>query len=75
MVRISDGFVVSREYGPANGWSAGDRVEIGAEGGGGHRYPNALGRADDALRFIVRGPNGSDSGVRSAVLGFQREIP
>jgi hypothetical protein len=74
MVRMSDGQVVSREYSPASGWQSADRVEIGAEGGGGHRFPNVLRFDDRRLRFVVRGPNGNVSGTSSAVLAAQRPL-
>jgi len=70
MVRRSDGYVVSRHYTPASGWSSADRVEIGAEGGGNYGFPNVLRHTDGRLRLMVRGPAGATS--RTAVLAFQR---
>jgi hypothetical protein len=72
MIRISDGFLVSRHYTGAAGWSPTDRVEIGPEGGGNYDSPNALGPIDGRLRLIVRGPAASAS--RSAVLAFERPL-
>lgn len=72
MVRTSDGFVVSRSFAPATGWSASDRVEIGAEGGGGYEWPNALRDADGRLRLVVRGPAASED--QASVLAFQRSL-
>jgi hypothetical protein len=71
MIRKSDGYVVSRQR-EAGLWLPTDRVEIGAEGGGGHAWPNAVPRTDGRLRFVVRGPQGSSS--KSAVLAFQRPL-
>ena len=70
MVRKSDGYVVSREYEPALGWTTSDRVEIGSEGGGNYAWPNAIHTDDDRLRFVVRGPKGST--YRASGLAFQR---
>jgi glucose/arabinose dehydrogenase len=70
MVRKSDGFVVSRQYEPSTGWTAADRVEIGADGGGGYAWPNLVRDAGGHLRLTVRGTGSSTS--RSAVLAFQR---
>jgi len=72
MVRRSDGFVVSRHYTAASGWSSTDRIEIGAEGGGNHDSPSVLRPVDGRLRLIVRGPAGS--ATRSSVLAFQRPL-
>lgn len=71
MVRLADGYVVSRQYTPGSGWSTTDRVEIGAEGGGNHGWPNAVRRTDGRLRFVVRGPVGPTT---SSVLAFQRSL-
>ena len=73
MIRKSDGYVVSRQR-TAGLWLPTDRVEIGAEGGGGHRWPNAVPRTDGRLRFVVRGPGNGTSTSRSAVLAFQRPL-
>lgn len=73
MVRVADGRVVSRAYDPTTGWSATDRVEIGAEGGGKHFYPSTLRRTDGRLRFLVQGP-GTSSTSATAVLAFQRPL-
>ena len=72
MIRQSDGYVVSRQFTPGSGWSDTDRVEIGAEGGGGYAYPNAVRRTDGRLRFVVRGPAGAST--KFAVLEFQRPL-
>ena len=72
MVRHSDGFVVSRRL-SAGVWSSADRVEIGAEGGGNHSYPNALRRTDGRLRLIVRGPKGPSSS-QNGVVAYQRPL-
>jgi hypothetical protein len=74
MVRESDGYVVSRQFIPELGWTELDTVEIGAEGGGGHRDPNLLRRIDGRLRFVVRGPGGTASTARAAVLSYQRPL-
>ena len=74
MVRESDGYVVSRQFIPELGWTELDTVEIGAEGGGGHRDPNVLRRIDGRLRFVVRGPGGTASTARAAVLSYQRPL-
>lgn len=73
MVRKADGYVVSRSYDAATGWSASDRVEIGAEGGGWHQWPNVLREPDGRLRFVVRGPAGTSTS-RSSTLAFQRTV-
>jgi hypothetical protein len=70
MVRMSDGYVVSRAFSSVTGWSQQDQVELGAEGGGNYAWPNVLRGADGRLRFIVRGPSGATK--RAAVLAFQR---
>jgi hypothetical protein len=70
MIRDSDGYVVSRSFAPASGWSQEDRVEVGAEGGGNHAWPNVVRDVDGRLRFVVRGPSGAAD--RSSVLMFQR---
>jgi hypothetical protein len=70
MIRASDGYVVSRTFSPLSGWSPTDRVEIGAEGGGNHSWPNALRETDGRLRFVIRGPSGDAD--RAAVLAFHR---
>jgi hypothetical protein len=68
MLRMSDGFVVSRESNGAT-WAA-VRVEIGAEGGGNYSWPNPVRQTDGRLRFVVRGPSGGVS--QNAILAFQR---
>ena len=73
MIRRSDGFIVSRQL-AAGLWSPTDRVEIGAEGGGNHAWPNAVPRTDGRLRFVVRGPGNGTSTSRAAVLAFQRPL-
>jgi hypothetical protein len=73
-VRLADGFVVSREFSPSTGWTTADRVEIGAEGGGNHRWVNPIRHVDGRLSFVVRGPRGSTSNSASAVLAFQRPV-
>jgi hypothetical protein len=72
MVRVSDGFVVSRSFTPTSGWGASDTVEIGPEGGGNYAWPNAYRDTDDRLRLVVRGPAGSSA--QSQVLYFQRPL-
>jgi hypothetical protein len=72
MIRLGDGYVVSRSFSAALGWSPDDRVEVGVEGGGGYSWPNLLREADGRLRFIVRGTSGATQ--RSAVLSFQRRL-
>ena len=74
MVRQSDGYLVSRRFTPDGGWDAGDRVEIGAAGGGGYGYPNLVRRTDGRLRLIVRGPRPPGSTSKSSVLGYQRGL-
>jgi len=69
MVRISDGYVVSRSY-SGTSWSSTDVLEIGSAGGGNYDWPNLLRQTDGRLRFVVRGPTPSSG--RSAVLAFQR---
>ena len=73
MIRKSDGYVVSRQR-AAGLWLPADRVEIGAEGGGNHAWPNAVPRTDGRLRFVVRGPGNGTSTSRAAVLAFQRPL-
>lgn len=70
LIRKSDGAVVTRQYTPAGGWSATDRVEI--SGVAGVAYPNTLREVDGRLRFLVRGPAGTTS--RSAALSYQRPL-
>jgi hypothetical protein len=70
MIRNSDGYVVSRSFSAAAGWSEQDREELGAAGGGNYAWPNLLSDATGRLRFIVRGPSGASQ--RSAVLAVQR---
>lgn len=70
MLRRSDGAIVSRQYTPATGWSATDRVEISGVSGLG--FPNTLREVDGRLRFLVRGPAGTTS--RSAALSYQRPL-
>ena len=72
MVRLSDGYVVSRRFVPGSGWTATDRVEIGSGGGGNHAWPNLLRDNAGSLRFLVRGPKSSST--RSSVLSFQRAL-
>ena len=72
MVRLSDGYVVSRKLTPGVGWDTADTVEIGAQGGGNHAWPNAIRQTDGRLRFVVRGPAGASG--RSSVLAFQRGL-
>ena len=74
MKRISDGYIVSRQFTPSGGWSTTDRVEIGAEGGGNYNWPNVLREVDDRLRLVVRGPRPAAGGSTAAVLGFQRTV-
>lgn len=71
MIRESDDYVVSRHYTPQTGWSGSDRVEIGPEGNGPYRYPNADTTADGRLRIVVEGPGSVD---RSEVYAFQRPL-
>jgi hypothetical protein len=70
MVRAADGFVVSRLL--SNGAWGPDVVEIGAEGGGNHSWPNASGRSTTRLNLVVRGPRGSTTNSATTVLGYQR---
>lgn len=70
MVRQRDGSLVSREYAPDSGWTSEDRVEI-ASGAGPLAYPNLLRATDGRLRLVVEGPGDA---LRSAVLGYQREL-
>jgi len=70
MIRKSDGFVVSRKF-DGSVWRD-RRVEIGAEGGGNHSWPNLLRQTDGRLRFVVRGPSGGVN--QTAVLAFQRPL-
>jgi hypothetical protein len=72
MVRASDGFVISREL-DGGIWSD-DVVEIGPEGGGNHRWPNVPRRVDDALTFLVRGPQGDPESSPTAVLARHRPL-
>ena len=72
MIRQSDGYVVSRQLTLGLGWSMIDRVEIGAEGGGGYAAPNAVRRTDGRLRFVVRAAG--DTVIQSRVLEFQRPL-
>lgn len=72
MVRQSDGFIVSRSFSPATGWTTQDRVEIGAEGGGGYQWPNLQREGDGRLR-LVTGAAGAASNT-SRVLAFQRPV-
>ena len=67
-----DGLVVSRWRSAVSGWSTGDRVEIGAEGGNHLAWPNAVRDTDGRLRLVVEGP--PPSGNTSSVLAFQRLI-
>jgi hypothetical protein len=70
MKRSIDGLVVSRQYTPASGWSATDRVELGVESSG-YGWPNLLRTTDGRLRLVVRGPFG---GATASVLAFQRVL-
>ncbi|MDQ3982601.1 MAG: DNRLRE domain-containing protein, partial [Actinomycetota bacterium] len=72
LIRKSDGAVVSRQYSPSTGWSATDRVEIGAAGRPNMAFPNTLREVDGRLRFVVRGPAGTTS--RSSALSYQRPL-
>lgn len=72
-VRQSDGYLVSREFVAGSGWTAADRVEAGAEGGGNYQWPNALRDAQGKLRFITRGPVGPTAD-QNAVLFLQRAL-
>jgi hypothetical protein len=72
MIRVSDGFVVSRTFTPEAGWEVVDGVEIGVEGGGNHDWPNVLRQAYGRLRLIVRGPAGGSD--QTAVLGLDRPL-
>ena len=74
MIREADGLVVSRELSLVGGWTTTDRVEVGAEGGGNHRWPNAVRALDGRLRFVVGGPRGSATNSSTAVLAFQRPL-
>jgi hypothetical protein len=74
LIRSSDGFLVSREYTPDSGWSATDRVEIGAEGGLNYQYPNLVRDTDGRLRLVVRGLPYAVGGQQKAVLAFQRTL-
>ena len=69
MIRASDGYVVSRTFRPGMGWS-GDRVEIGAAGGGKLVYPTTL-RRGGVLSFIVEGRDGRSTS-QTEVLAFSR---
>jgi len=73
-VRVSDGYVISRQFTPGDGWTTSDRVEIGREGGGDHRSISPIRQVDSRLRFIVRGPLGGSGDSAAAVLGFQRKL-
>ena len=73
-VRVSDGYVITREFTPGGGWTTNDRVEIGREGGGNHRSISPIRQVDSRLRFIVRGPLGGDRDNAAALLGFQRTL-
>lgn len=71
MVRLSDGYVVSRAFTSATGWTSEDRVELGA-GGGGYRWPSVQREVDGRLRILVRS-TGAKS-VTSRVLAWQRVV-
>lgn len=71
MVRVSDGYVVSRAFTSATGWTPQDRVELGAEGGG-YRWPSVQREVDGRLRILVRS-TGAKS-VTSRVLAWQRVV-
>jgi hypothetical protein len=68
MVRTSDGFVVSREFNGST-WTSVDRVEIGSEGGGSHRWPNLLREVTNQMVFTVAGPGTASS---KKVWGYRR---
>jgi hypothetical protein len=72
MVRVSDGYLVSRTLTAGVGWDSADRVEIGAEGGGGLTWPNVVRETDGRLRLLVRGPAGGT--FQDAVLAYQRPL-
>ena len=72
--RQSDGLIVSRSYSPSAGWSASDRVEVGAGAGGRLAWPNALRDADGRLRLIAEGPGSPSDLNTSSVWAFQRPL-
>ena len=72
MVRLSDGYLVSRALTPGVGWGWADRVEVGAEGGGNLAWPNLVRETDGRLRLLVRGPAGGT--FQDAVLAYQRPL-
>jgi hypothetical protein len=71
-VRGDDGYVVSRSRDAFGGWADEERVEIGAEGGGNHSWPNPVRALDGRLRFIVQGPAIDPN--RTTVYWFQRVL-
>jgi hypothetical protein len=71
-VRGDDGYVVSRSRDAFGGWADEERVEIGAEGGGNHSWPNPVRALDGRLRFIVQGPAMDPN--RTTVYWFQRVL-
>jgi hypothetical protein len=72
MIRVSDGYLVSRKFTAGLGWDTTDRVEIGAEGGGNYAWPNVVRQTDGRLRLLVRGPAGSRD--QDSVLAYQRSL-
>lgn len=74
MVRSSDRYLVSRKRSAAGSWSASDRVEVGAEGGGDIAWPNPVRETDGKLRVLVDGPRCSTHKTRNSVLAFERSV-
>lgn len=72
MVRRSDGYIVSRAL--SGSWSRGDRVEVGAAGGGDLAWPSPMRLADGRLRMLVDGPRCGAHRFRNHVLAFQRTL-
>jgi hypothetical protein len=72
MLRLSDGYLVSRKLTAGVGWDSADRVEIGAEGRGNLAWPNLVRETDGRLRILVRGPAGGT--FQDAVLAYQRPL-
>jgi hypothetical protein len=72
MIRVSDGYLVSRKFTAGLGWDTTDRVEIGAEGGLNYAWPNMVRQTDGRLRLLVRGPAGSRD--QDSVLAYQRTL-
>jgi hypothetical protein len=69
--RLADGAIVSREFAPASGWSADDRVEVDGTSGP-FTWPNAVRTTDGRLRFVMGGP-GSIANAAS-VFAYQRTL-